>query len=449
MLANRNGSASGFQEAKKSLFNRPAWAKPATDTANNENLFHRSDQTYVKVAAEEERRRHERLAQKRQKGEKQSKTQVPVKNDDIQASHRKRRRLSLESDDDGAEGDMVDAQKGLKPASTAVDSSSEEEVEVNDRQAGGAGRQSSPKSLAKRYDILMTEKLSDMCETTIKAVDGRASRQTRSNKVINLDDDSGDEPTHKPATRHVSSSPRPTAVKVTELSTDDLLPSDDEFEDLARAVRERARRKRLQDDIAPSPQLRSPSVEEPFAIRSPSTHEPTPPPPDPMQDPVLQILITSRLASTTPLIVNRRTSQRLKDVRITWCNRQKFSSDMSSKVFLTWRGKRLFDVTTCKSLGIAANENGIVRFKGTEDMFCEDERQIHMEAMTDELFAEYKLEKQRKEDVEGKKEPAEDTGKKATQAKKKSTEPEVRIIVKAKDFAEFKLIVRPVCFSHS
>ncbi|KAK6810435.1 hypothetical protein RU639_013766 [Aspergillus parasiticus] len=69
-------------------------------------------------------------------------------------------------------------------------------------------------------------------------------------------------------------------------------------------------------------------------------------------DPVVQILITSKIENTKPLIVHRKMSQSLRDVRLAWCNCQSIPKEMQSFILLTWKGRRLFDVTTCRSLGI-------------------------------------------------------------------------------------------------
>ncbi|KAJ9218926.1 hypothetical protein DTO169C6_8727 [Paecilomyces variotii] len=103
------------------------------------------------------------------------------------------------------------------------------------------------------------------------------------------------------------------------------------------------------------------------------------------EDPIIQILITSNIENTMPLIVRRKMSQRLRDVRLAWCKRQGFDKDMTASVFLTWKGRRLFDVTTCKSLGIGrqnrASSQGLWDVSELGDK--EESMQIHVEAVTD------------------------------------------------------------------
>ncbi|OJK00593.1 hypothetical protein ASPACDRAFT_119130 [Aspergillus aculeatus ATCC 16872] len=102
------------------------------------------------------------------------------------------------------------------------------------------------------------------------------------------------------------------------------------------------------------------------------------------EDTIVQILITSKISNTKPLIVRRKIHQPLKDVRLAWLNRQDLPKGLESSIFLTWKGKRLFDVTTCRSLGIGPkgrHAHGPV----TCDFLRSDssDLQIHMEAATD------------------------------------------------------------------
>ncbi|GKZ40163.1 hypothetical protein AbraIFM66950_002731, partial [Aspergillus brasiliensis] len=80
------------------------------------------------------------------------------------------------------------------------------------------------------------------------------------------------------------------------------------------------------------------------------------------KEPIVQILITSRIPNTRPLIVRRKMNQSLKDVRLAWCNRQHFNKEMQDSVFLTWKGKRLFDVTTCRSLGVHRKSGNMTEY---------------------------------------------------------------------------------------
>ncbi|KAE8348106.1 ubiquitin-2 like Rad60 SUMO-like-domain-containing protein [Aspergillus coremiiformis] len=103
-------------------------------------------------------------------------------------------------------------------------------------------------------------------------------------------------------------------------------------------------------------------------------------------DVVVQILITSKLENTKPLIVRRKMSQSLRDVRLAWCDSQNVPKATQSSVFLTWMGRRLFDVTTCRSLGIKVT-GGLTDSLRHDDYLqhgSKEDIRIHMEAVAED-----------------------------------------------------------------
>jgi hypothetical protein len=212
--------------------------------------------------------------------------------------------------------------------------------------------------------------------------------------------------------------------------------AEEEFPELARKARERVRLNRAEAELR-SPKPMAQSVEN---YNRPSSFQPQPTSPPP--DPVVQIFISSRIANTQPLIVNRRTGQRLKDVRVTWCDRQGFSAEEKAAVFLTWKGKRVFDVTTCKSLGISADAEGNVAWKGHEDGLGGDNR-VHMEAMTEEIFLETKN-RMAGSVYSGIRTAEQGTEKEPEIEERPKIEPSVKLTLKSQGYEDFKLIVKPV-----
>ncbi|RHZ62691.1 small ubiquitin-related modifier domain-containing protein [Aspergillus thermomutatus] len=106
------------------------------------------------------------------------------------------------------------------------------------------------------------------------------------------------------------------------------------------------------------------------------------------EDVTVQILITSPIENTKPLIVHRKMSQSLRDVRLAWCNRQNLPTTLQASIYLTWKGRRLFDVTTCRSLGLDISE--IPPDDEDIDKYSQMDAKpmrIHMEAVTDKLVA--------------------------------------------------------------
>ncbi|KAJ5709869.1 Ubiquitin supergroup [Penicillium malachiteum] len=111
----------------------------------------------------------------------------------------------------------------------------------------------------------------------------------------------------------------------------------------------------------------------------------TPDPPAPVvEDPAVQIFITSDIPNVRPLIVHRKMSQGLREVRLEWCRRQGFTAETQSAIYLTWQGRRLFDVTTCRSLGVKPTEP--ISILSMDDDFEPDQKklQIHMVAVTED-----------------------------------------------------------------
>lgn len=120
------------------------------------------------------------------------------------------------------------------------------------------------------------------------------------------------------------------------------------------------------------------------AEKNPSPHIPR----TAFDNTVIQILITSKIAKTKPLIIQNKISQPLKGARLAWCAYQGLPEESHSTIFLTWKGRRLFDVTSCRSLNFDAG-SVITRDLPPFDAFFEktDGSRIHMEAVTEEILA--------------------------------------------------------------
>lgn len=131
--------------------------------------------------------------------------------------------------------------------------------------------------------------------------------------------------------------------------------------------------------------LRSPPVRPPILQVNTPTRSPQPiqTPPTPADDPVVQIIISSDIPNTKPLLVHRKLSQSLREVRLAWCKRQDFKPELQPSVYLTWKGKRLFDVTTCRTLGIKAGKESSSVLDIDGDGEDQRELRVHMEAVTD------------------------------------------------------------------
>ena len=174
---------------------------------------------------------------------------------------------------------------------------------------------------------------------------------------------------------------------------------------------------------------------------------PRSPPPPPEPDPVVNIFINTRIPNTEPLIANLRLSQRLRILRQHWCGRQKAHNydDFLPKVFFTWRNRRLFDVTTCKSLGVTADpETGEAVYKGLNGKPTPEDAQLVFEATTEQVFNEDRKRKEQDEKTE-RHGPELEVSREKEQPK--PAEKGIRIVLKAKGYEEYKLLVKPVSSS--
>ncbi|KAL8723642.1 MAG: hypothetical protein Q9225_000085 [Loekoesia sp. 1 TL-2023] len=400
---------------KRPLFTKPAWAQEDKSSSSTD-FFRRSNQNYAHITAQAERKRQRRLARKQREraGE-----------DTHLERAEKRQRISSDSDldedsDHSSSDDLTVLERKQKEIGLPA---AKPKVEKQKRSLSPSKFNSSPKSLGNKYG------------TELVAEEQTTSRKLLPSNIIDLGDE--DDPLEAKEDETVVV----TSVKRSEPppEDDDFPPSDDEFAELTRKAREKARKRLEADVLSPTPDPSTSRTQDSQINGAKPVHEPTPAPAAP--DPAVAILITSRITNTIPLIVNRRVSQRLKDVRITWCQRQGFTPETTATVFLTWRGNRLFDVTTCKSLGIGVDFDGNIVMKGQKDILGEEERQIHMEAMTEEIFEEYQ--KMKRREAEGVSHQETDTERGEPPAVEKK-EPQVRIILKAKGYDDFKLIVKPV-----
>ena len=392
-------TAIGSASQKRSLFNKPSWSRPQA-LNNDTDLFNRSNQTYADLAAEAERARKRKLARK--EGER-------AREDVIRERVGKRRRVSEDEDDDSSsDGRSSSSHPSHKDIRTNPEIPTSHHVPLT----GPRKPIHSPKSLLARYEAkVAASKAGQEHNEKLKVSD-----------IIDLEDEEDSS-----ALPGQDSNLNFTTVNPAAPPEDDDQPgSDEEFPELARRAREKVRRKRLEEDIAST-------AADPQDVQL-SLHQSVSPTSQP--DPTLQILITSSIEYTTPLIVTRKLSQRLKDVRLAWAKRQKFPANFSDTVFLTWRGKRVFDVTTCRSLGITVDAIGRISTKGGS--WEEEDGRIHMEAMTAKILEAYK--KAKRNEATGK----EDVTAQEETVAAQDREVQVRIILKAKGLDDFKLQVRPV-----
>jgi len=151
-------------------------------------------------------------------------------------------------------------------------------------------------------------------------------------------------------------------------------------------------------------------------------------------DPPLQILIDTKIPNTKPLVVKRYYRDNMRIVRKTWCERQGFSAEQTKSVILTWRGKRVYDVANCKSLGIELNRRGEPVIKVGVDGYDDEGDKIVFVATTHEI-------------LEQEKKAAEEAAKRKEEAysdEEEQQEQHIRIALRAKGQEDLKISVKPV-----
>ncbi|KAL1303959.1 hypothetical protein AAFC00_000407 [Neodothiora populina] len=363
---------------KRSLFKRPAWAQAATTTTpavatdnaadspdtpekSDLSLFSRSD-TYDRILAEKERKRREKVGRKKTE-QKKSHVVHTLDEDSDGIGAGKRRRIS--------DLDSEDAENETYTSPPRRDKDDEHAPEGATLPAQGNSPTSHAPSTA----------------GTATAAPQPEPRRTRSNSqptIIELGDPEDDEDDDQD-----TSTPQPTLTAAAAQVPDSDSESDPELAELKR----KARAKRRKEQEAHE-RLQSNAQSYSFF-----PNDLTPPP-----DPKVQLLITSPIPGATPLVVTRKLSQRLQEVREAWLSRQHAISPAipHRDIFFTYRLRRLYDVTTCRSLNLRVDSDGHLipderDFMDNDETGVgrEQEGKVHLEALTEELWLKMKDEKRR------------------------------------------------------
>ena len=375
-----------------SLFNRPAWAKQQLSDDDEEdrpetNIFSHSH-SYNDIVAEQEKRKKEKEERKKAKAERRTSGKREVKDEPNRETSPKRRRITSD-----------ESEKLLK----SVGLPARLEGDEHDHSA---------------------EESAPMRRSPRKQKVGHPPRRA---DVIDLGGSSDEAEDGGIQTAPGVSRPNP-AAPVDEVRED----SDDEFAELARKARQQRQQTNNRSSHTPIPGVASPS---PGLGSSHNTNHNRPP------DPTIQLLITSPLPGTNPLIVHRKLSQRTAEIRHAWCQKQGFSKEYAEGVFFVHRTRRVYDVTTCRSLGLNVDEFGNVTMRGAEGK--EDVDKVHLEAVTEDVFQQMKEAKEREAQGQDGEAPAEGEMEENAPAAA-NQESLIRLVLKAKGQNDFKLKVKAV-----
>lgn len=400
-----------------SLFSRATF-KAATSTDDEasdsepKDIFSHSERSYDSLIAEEERKRKERVERQKVKAERRDSSKAKkresdeVKREDSTGSP-KRRRIN------GAETAKLLSSVGL-----------------------GASKKARSPSPVQDNDVTVTES-SPLSRSPRKLKASNSKQPVFANQeaaVIELGDSSDieDKTTWRQPT------PKPAEEELDE-------ESDEELAALARQARAQRLQQKDKASFTPDPGVKSRT---PLSGGAASGYDGSAPSHDP--DPAIQLFISSAIPKSRPIVIVRRMSQRLQEVRIGWCKKMEFTDDFTSKVFLIHRMRRYYDMTTVKSLGLSVELDGRVTLKGAEGKEGVD--QLHLEAVTQELFDQMKA-KQEKEALKrsGQWNPEAEAGAEeeaAAAAKKQEDDGLIKVVLRARNKADFKLKVKPVSIAY-
>jgi len=239
-------------------------------------------------------------------------------------------------------------------------------------------------------------------------------------------------PVRKPASRAVNPDhPQTRSAPRRPPPSDELeILEDEEFPELMEAARKRQRALEEQKALAGKAQKPNGNTfdldDDIFETDSPIKRD---------MDPVIEILITSQMEGTRPLMVKRKLSGRIKEVRWSWCDiNSSLGPNLRERIFLTWKSKRMYDATTCRGLGLKVDDRGRLL---SGDGIDSDGR-VHLEAWTEEEF------KAHQRQVEAKERRMLNSGMDQDAGEEETEEPvqKMKLIMKTKDL-EFKLLVKP------
>ena len=433
-MISQSAPQNGPQKAppKRSLFSKPSWS--SAKNLESADLFHRADQTYVKssreVQLEKEKKLERKLKEKQREAHRESEERSP-----------KRQRISSDEDEEENEEDNENNRE--------IESEHVRDDDIAQRDLQKLSSTKPPQITYDERSILSPSEYEAAILSTVDTLDrtgsifGNRPPKSLIDKDSNVANGAYDDDDVVEIKKVSKSKPDSEVVEIRKPNgqeEDDRL-SDEEFPELAKKAREKAQRRRLERELSASGGTSNTAGHKEMSPISDGIS----PRPSQIIDPVLEILVTSELPETLPIMFKRKLSQRFKDIRLLWMSRQQLGDVSPDDVFLTWRGKRIFDVTTCQSLGLVVDTYGNVVVQS--DPFGETEGRIQVEAVTAAILEARKksqTQKRLEEEEARQKEEAEA----AQEAANKFAEGRIRIILKAKGYEDFKTIVKPVrCLS--
>ncbi|KIX97685.1 uncharacterized protein Z520_06463 [Fonsecaea multimorphosa CBS 102226] len=339
---------------KRPLFSKSAWIAPTAVTPDSGSIFGRNVK-YEDIVRAERAEREKKAAKAKARGAGKERSE---------GSDTKRRRISTEEEQD-------------------IESGSASEVEHNNRNKKKETKEKARERPVTRSTPTKRKTLSDGLDSSPKTQRSPRRKADVNSTAITLDSGDEDEGEDDDLIVLTPAKPKASLQKSKVDSFLDERDSEEEEDEYLRLLKQKAREKaRLQRQG--SQPVRTPSIppdrgssatlENAADPRSPSfvqsQHDSRPASSNSIQDfgaasagrrstpnleqqendPEVKILIQSEIAGTKSLIVKRKASQSLKQVKEFWCQRFELEESVRRQVFFTWKGTRLFDSTTMRGI---------------------------------------------------------------------------------------------------
>ncbi|KAK3323906.1 hypothetical protein B0T19DRAFT_216589 [Cercophora scortea] len=108
-------------------------------------------------------------------------------------------------------------------------------------------------------------------------------------------------------------------------------------------------------------------------------------------DVVINVMISSRLEGAQPLMARRRLKQDMRVVFSAWIEHQRkcglmVDDEYASKLFLTWKGNKIYPYSTAASLGVQVDAQGKLKMSTTQGYH---KGGLHLEVWDEDLYSEY------------------------------------------------------------
>lgn len=360
---------------KKSLFKRKISDIPDKPVEDGVEFFSRAKDLFPIRVVEEEKRRLKKL-------EKVERKRSTASAENTHDTPEKRRRVSSNAYDDEdqdvfdrgesnksvcLENYQADTNHSYRPLSNSIPCS------IGAPISGENKSQGSPESLSKRYTRTMG-KVKDVAMPTITSNTQHATAIKHATEPISISDDDDDFMPMIKDSVAILDDDEPELQEVEELPH--LVAKARERQERLKAL-ERRKAKAVSEQ---NQNIKGSNIEDDDDIfeeggKTPANETP------------VEILVTSMIPNTTPLIVRRKLYQPLKVVREVWVDKfiklGVIPESMKNSIMLTWRQKQLFDVSTCESLCLPTPGSAI-----SSEVLDENGR-LHLEIWTHELLQEY------------------------------------------------------------